>query len=184
MSRPTVLWFALTLVLPLAGVGCAHSAERTDETTILPATAAHGTHGARAGHGMHGAHGAEAGGAAATPAERWPADAPLVRGMARIRVATDSLTHAAHGHLDPAQIKALSAELKSAVETMFVECRLAPAPDAALHPLLARVLGASQALSEGRFDAATLDALRAVLADYSGLFDEAGVISADHSDSA
>jgi hypothetical protein len=81
-------------------------------------------------------------------------------------------------------VQAIAAELKSAVETMFVECRLDPAPDAALHPLLARVLQASQVLSERGFDATARDELRAVLARYAELFDETGVTSAAHSDSA
>lgn len=241
MNRPTALWLALALALPLLVAGCAHRADRPADTAAAApagghamhgahdAHAMHGSHGAQDAHGMHGSndahaahrsdgaqdahgmHGAHGVDAAdgdagdshaahadhavhgdnassdadtAVPTERWPADAPLVRGMARIRTATDSLAHAAHGHLDPAQVQAIAAELKSAVETMFVECRLDPAPDAALHPLLARVLGASQRLSERGFDATAQDELRAVLARYGELFDEAGVISADHNDSA
>jgi hypothetical protein len=66
---------------------------------------------------------------------------------------------------------------------MIARCRLDPAPDAALHPLLARVLQASARLAGGEFDAAALAELEAVLQRYPLLFEDAGW-SADHSASA
>jgi len=110
----------------------------------------------------------------ATPAIRWQTDAPLRLGMRRVRVATDALSHAAHGHLDAGQVDAVAEELKAAVHEMFAKCRLAPEPDAALHPLLAQVLEASKQLADGGFDAAVLDALHAVLARYPELFEDEG----------
>lgn len=183
MNRTNARWLALALAIPLLAAGCAHRGDRS--TGAVAGVDAHPQagptgHTAHAMHGAQGSHDAHEPSAAAT-AGRWPADAPLVRGMSRIRVVSDSLAHASHGHLDAAQVQALAAELKSAVETMFVECRLEPAPDAALHPLLARVLAASQALSQGRFDAGALAELRAVLASYAELFEET---SADQIDSA
>lgn len=108
----------------------------------------------------------------AVPAVRWASDEPLRSGMRRVRAATEALSHAAHGHLDEAQVKGIAAELEGAVQDMFAQCRLAPEPDAALHPLLARVLDASATLAEGRFDAGAHDALLAVLARYPLLFED------------
>lgn len=102
----------------------------------------------------------------------WPADEPLSRGMARVRAATQTLGHAAHGHLDPAQVRGIADELRSATRMMFDECRLPPAPDAALHPLLAAVLDAAGALDHG-FDADALASLQAVVARYPRLFVDA-----------
>ena len=107
------------------------------------------------------------------PAVRWQADEPLSRGMQRVRVATQGLSHGAHGHLDVAQVQAIARELDAAVRDMFAQCRLEPEPDAALHPLLASVLQASATLAEGRFDAAALAGLEAVLLRYPQLFNDA-----------
>jgi len=121
------------------------------------------------GHDVPHAHGDEA-----VPAVRWASDEPLRAGMRRVRAATEMLSHGAHGHLDTAQVQGIAAELEAAVQAMFAQCRLAPEPDAALHPLLARVLDASATLAEGRFDAGAHDALQAVLARYPLLFEDEG----------
>ena len=173
MSRTNIRWSALVLVIPLLAAGCAHRSDRAIDAALAPDAVTHDGPGAQDTHARDRP--------AVGHASRWPADAPLVRGMSRIRAVADALGHASHGHLDAAQVQALAAELRSAVETMFVQCRLEPEPDAALHPLLARVLGASRALSEGRFDAAAQAELRAVLARYAELFEES---SADQIDSA
>ncbi len=120
-------------------------------------------------HESHAAHDATDG---ALPARRWTPDAPLSSGMQRVRAATATLDHGSHGRLDDAQVRTIAAELKSAVDTMFAECKLEPAPDAALHPLLARVLVASNTLAEKGFDAAALAELQAVLARYPLVFDD------------
>lgn len=120
-------------------------------------------------HEPHAAHGAID---EALPARRWTPDAPLSRGMQRVRAATATLDHGSHGHLDDAQVRNIAAELKSAVDMMFAECKLEPEPDAALHPLLARVLVASNTLSESGFDADALAELQAVVARYPLLFDD------------
>ena len=120
-------------------------------------------------HEPHAAHGAID---EALPARRWTPDAPLSRGMQRVRAATATLDHGSHAHLDDAQVRNIAAELKSAVDMMFAECKLEPEPDAALHPLLARVLVASNTLSESGFDADALAELQAVVARYPLLFDD------------
>lgn len=112
------------------------------------------------------------------PAMRWQADAPLAKGMARVRAATQALSHGSHGHLDVSQVKSVSVELEQAVQYMIAQCRLDPAPDAALHPLLARVLQASALLADGVFDADALAELEAVLARYPMLFQESALSEA------
>jgi hypothetical protein len=213
MIRPSAPWLAVALAVPLVLAGCAHRADRSTGDPAPPVAAAHAhraagdgrpDHGGRhhrhhgtpdcpgqhegAGHpgsdGRHGGHEGHEGHRARAPqAARWPAEAPLRRGMSRVRAVADSLVHASHGHLDPAQVPALGAELKSAVQTMFVECRLEPAPDAALHPLLARLLAAGQALADGGSADAALTEVRAVLARYAELFSEDETI-VDQIDSA
>ncbi|HEY9144610.1 MAG TPA: DnrO protein [Arenimonas sp.] len=123
----------------------------------------------RPGHEAHAGHGAPE---QALPARRWKPDVPLSRGMQRVRAATETLGHGSHGHLDDGQVRNIAAELKSAVETMFAECKLEPEPDAALHPLLARVLVAADTLSTSGFDADALADLQAVVARYPLLFDD------------
>lgn len=127
---------------------------------------------AEGGHAAHapGAAGMDA--AAPLPAGApWRADEPLSRGMARVRAATLALEHAGHGHLDPTQVRGIAGDLRAATQAMFAECRLEPAPDAALHPLLAAVLDAAARLEEG-FDPGALASLQAVLARYPRLFDD------------
>jgi hypothetical protein len=135
----------------------------------------------------HASHAGHAPGAlpelSEAPSVRWQADEPLARGMKRIRAATQALSHGAHGHLGADQVRAIAAELDSAVQDMIAQCRLEPEPDAALHPLLARVLQASALLAAGTFDAKAMEELETVLARYPVLFDDVAW-SADHSDSA
>ena len=134
------------------------------------ATRGHQGHAAAPAEDVHATHAAHAD--EALPARRWTPDAPLSRGMQRVRAATATLEHGSHGHLDDGQVRNIAAELTSAVEMMFAECKLEPEPDAALHPLLARVLVASHALSESGYDADALADLQAVLARYPLLFDD------------
>lgn len=124
--------------------------------------ASHQAHAPLPGHAAQGQ--------ASVPAVRWQADEPLARGMQRVRAATQAL---AHGHLDGVQVKAVAGQLDAAVRDMFAQCRLEPEPDAALHPLLARVLQASARLAGGRFDPQALADLEWVLARYPLLFEDA-----------
>lgn len=108
----------------------------------------------------------------ATTVHRWHADAPLKAGMARVRVASDALMHRQHGHLDDKTVRALADEITAAVNYMFANCKLDPAPDAALHPLLAKLLADSQALQQHPTDSIAVFEVRDVLARYAELFDE------------
>ncbi|MCX7032379.1 MAG: hypothetical protein NT046_00175 [Arenimonas sp.] len=148
----------LFLAMMLAAVLC-HASEPPHEP------ASHAAHAPPAEH--------DARGQAPAHAVRWQADEPLSRGMQRVRTATQALAHGAHGHLERAQIQAIAGQLEAAVQDMFTQCRLEPEPDAALHPLLARVLQASARLADGRFDPQAFAELEDVLARYPQLFEDA-----------
>lgn len=116
------------------------------------------------------AHHPQTSGASTLNAQYWVADASLREGMLRVAKATAALEHLQHGHLDATQVRALAGQIKAAVDFMFANCRLDPAPDAALHPLLARLLVASQALHDNPTDAAPVTEMRAILARYQQVF--------------
>jgi len=128
---------------------------------------------AHAGHGKPTTFGSEtAVHQVPVTGKRWLADAPLQEGMGRVRTATNALSHREHGHLDSGQVQALADEIRSAVQYMFANCRLDTEPDAALHPLLARLLGASQALRDNPREADVVPELQEVLDRYGQLFDD------------
>ncbi len=99
-------------------------------------------------------------------------DSSLHEGMARVRKAVETLQHMEHGHLDAGQVGATSDEIQAAVDFMFANCKLAPDADAALHPLLARVLTANEALRKKPEDATPLVELRAVIDQYPQVFED------------
>jgi hypothetical protein len=153
-----LMFSRLSIALMLAA-GAAHAGN------VPPDPASHQAHAPPPGHDAHGQ--------APTPAVRWQADEPLARGMQRVRAATLALAQGVHGHLEVVEVQAIAGQLDAAVRDMFAQCRLEPQPDAALHPLLARVLQASSALADGRFDAHAFAELEAVLARYPLLFEDA-----------
>lgn len=121
----------------------------------------------------HEEHATEATLATVPPAgQRWATDAPLRAGMARVQAAADALAPLEKEPMDPERVRAQADGIQAAVNTMFAECKLEPAPDAALHPLLAQLLSASQALRDAPTNAEPLADLRAVLARYRLLFDD------------
>lgn len=161
-----LLGLALALALPAMAQDAGHTGHDAHEAQ--DSHAGHDAHAAQDSHAGHDAHA----GAIQYPAQRWSPDQPLSEGMQRVRAATAALSHGDHGHLDQAQVDNIAAELQSAVDAMFAQCKLEPEPDAALHPLLARVLGAATTLRENGFDADALATLEQVLADYPRLFDD------------
>lgn len=167
LPRNTLLAVLLGIAPGLAAAGDTPPVHQ--ERTAAPALA---EAVAQDAHDAHAAHAARAAVDEPLPARRWTPDAPLSRGMQRVRAATATLEHGAHAHLDDGQVRNIAAELKSSVDMMFAECKLEPEPDAALHPLLARVLVASNTLSESGFDADALAELQAVVARYPLLFDD------------
>ncbi len=115
---------------------------------------------------------------AAAPAARYATDAPLRKGMADIRTAVGMLEHAAHGHLDAAQVRTLAANIERAIGGIIAECKLDPQADAALHGIIGRLGAGIAALKEHPGDAAPVAGMRAALDDYARMFDDPGVVPA------
>ena len=130
---------------------------------------------AQEGHDTH-AHGHDAHAAAEAapaPEKRWAVDAPLQTGMAKIRAAVDSLAHHEMGHLDAAQVTTLATTIEEQVQYLIANCKLDPKADAALHGIIASLLAGAKALKDKPADAAPVATLRAALAEYPKLFDDA-----------
>jgi hypothetical protein len=127
---------------------------------------------AQAERHAHAAHGAAP---ELAEGQRWATDAPLREAMLRIRNAVAAHTAAFHeGALSADEAQALATAVDADVQFMIANCRLAPEPDAALHALIGRMLGAAEAL---RADPAAPDGmpeLVSVLRDYGARFDHPG----------
>ncbi|WP_147652630.1 DnrO protein [Vulcaniibacterium gelatinicum] len=166
-TRPLPLALALTLAL------AACTREQPAPPPAPSAQAAPATQAAPDDHAEPAAHPEHtAGMPAPPPGQRWATDAPLRAGMARVRAATEALAPLEQGRMDAAQVRAQADEIQAAVNTIFAECRLPPEPDAALHPLLIRLMQASRALREKPADPAPLADLHAVLEHYPQMFDD------------
>jgi hypothetical protein len=132
---------------------------------------------AEAEHDAHVAHGSGHAAAPTMPAEgqHWPTDAPLREAMLRIRDGVAVNASAFHdGTLSAAAGQALAAAVEGDVQFMIANCRLAPEPDAALHVLIGRLLGAANTLRTDPLSADGLPQLEAVLNDYGATFDHPG----------
>lgn len=125
-------------------------------------------------------HAAHATGAAAPQVAadhvRWQPDAPLREGMRRMASAVEALGHHEHAHLAPERVRELTGQVDSAAAYMFANCKLDPEPDAALHDVLARLMGGARALADNPHATAPVASMRAALADYARLFDDPGFV--------
>jgi len=127
---------------------------------------------AEAEHHAHAAHGAAP---ELAEGQRWATDAPLREAMLRIRDGVAENAAAFHdGALSPAAAQSLAAVVEGDVQFMIANCRLAPEPDAALHRLIGRLLGAGEALRADPQSADGLPQLESVLNDYGATFDHPG----------
>ena len=106
----------------------------------------------------------------AVPATPWQSDAPLREGMRRIHRAVDALGHGEHGHLDAAQVTAAATAVQAAADDMFANCKLEPAPDVALHGLLAVLMKGASDLKANPADLSPLAHMREALALYPRMF--------------
>ena len=109
------------------------------------------------GHDAHADH-ADVGLLQLDEGKPWPTDAALVEGMQRIRDAVAAAQSAAP--LDAVAATALAQTVEDQVGFLIANCRLEPAADATLHVLIARLLGAANAL---RADPASPDGLPVML---------------------
>jgi len=176
-SRPLPLVLALAVALG-AAAGCARDAQVPQAADAAAAPTAPAKVDAPAAIDAHAADDAHAHDVAHASVDAdvpvpdghqpWTPDAPLVAGMARVRAAVDAL-EAAPG---PAAVPGHVAEVNEAIGYIFANCRLDPEPDAALHGVLARLMGASQALQADPADTAAVASMRAAITNYEALFDD------------
>ena len=113
--------------------------------------------------------------AVTTPVQRWKSDAPLREGMGRIRDAVNALQHYEHGHIGPQQAVQLAAGIERDVAFIVAHCKLEPRADAALHPILAALMGGAQALKANPTDRTAIPSMRSALQDYARQFEDPGM---------
>lgn len=171
------------LAITVCALAFAWSMAVTAQQAEPAAEAEHRAHAApsAAPSASHGpAHApADAAAHAATPmpagGQRWATDAPLREAMLRIRDGVAVNATAFHdGTLSAAAAQTLAAAVEGDVQFMIANCRLAPEPDAALHALIGRLLGAAKALRTDPLSVDGLPQLAAVLDDYGVAFDHPG----------
>ncbi|MFI4959588.1 MAG: DnrO protein [Lysobacterales bacterium] len=112
--------------------------------------------------------------AAAVPAQRWTPDAPLREGMRRAHAAVDELRHYEMGHMSAPMAVDRAATIEEAVTFMFAHCKLAPAPDAALHGVLVPLLDGAQALRADPKNLEAIARMREAIAHYPQYFNDPG----------
>ena len=107
--------------------------------------------------------------------QRWATDAPLREAMLRIREGVASRMHAFHEDSLPVEeAQALADAVEADVQYMITNCRLEPQPDAALHALIGRMLGAAEALRADPAAPGGMPELVSVLREYGASFDHPG----------
>ena len=121
----------------------------------------------------HAEHASASAAPPALPATPWPSDAPLREGMRRMHRAVEALGHAEHGHLDATQTSAAAQQVQDAANYMFANCKLTPEPDAALHGVLATLIGGAAAIKTNPANTSPVASMRDALALYPRMFDDA-----------
>lgn len=108
------------------------------------------------------------------PAQRFEPDASLREGIRRVHVAVDQLRHYEMGHMSVPMAVDRAAEVEDAVGFMFANCKLAAEPDAALHGILAPLLGGAQALQANPKDVKAVAEMREAISHYPHYFNDPG----------
>lgn len=104
--------------------------------------------------------------------QRWTADDDLHAGMGRFRTAVDELRHHEMGHMGEARAAALADGIGRDVAWIVAHCKLAPAADAALHPLIAKLAANAAMLKADPSNLSAIPPMREALAEYARLFDD------------
>jgi hypothetical protein len=112
--------------------------------------------------------------AVAAPARLWAPDASLSEGIRRVYAAVDQLRHYEMGHMSAPMAVDRATEVEDAVTFMLANCKLAPQPDAALHGILAPLLGAAQALKADPKNIKAVADMREAIAQYPRYFNDPG----------
>ena len=110
---------------------------------------------------------------------KWATDAPLRKGMGRIRALVEPQLATAHaGTLSPAQYAALAGQVETEVVGIVANCKLEPKADAVLHIVIGEISAGTAAMAgtaaTQRSQQGLLQIARAVNA-YAGHFDHPGL---------
>lgn len=108
------------------------------------------------------------------PAQRFEPDTSLREGIRRVHTAVDQLSHYEMGHMSAPMAVDRAVEVEDAVTFMFANCKLSAEPDAALHGILAPLLGAAQALQSNPKDMKAVAEMREALSHYPHYFHDPG----------
>ncbi|MEO5831309.1 MAG: DnrO protein [Rhodanobacter sp.] len=111
---------------------------------------------------------------AAAPTQRWEPDASLREGIRRVYTAVDQLRHYEMGHMSAPMAVDRAVEVEDAVTFMFANCKLTAEPDAALHGILAPLLGAAQALQSNPKNLKAVAEMREAISHYPHYFNDPG----------
>lgn len=168
---------ALALVLAMGAMvsGCTQDTQPAPEADVAAVTAhtdaeatAHA--GNDADHADAVAHAAGVDFPVPANHEPWTPDAPLMEGMSRVRTAIVGLE--AQPHPEQATVVARAADIDTAIEYMFANCKLDTEPDIALHAILARLMAGTRALHANPVDASAVADMHAAVENYERLFDD------------
>lgn len=113
--------------------------------------------------------------------QRWETDEPLRKAMGDIRDDVAKNLPAYHdAQLQPADADALATAVQGNIDYMIANCELAPEPDAVLHVMIGRMMGATAALREDPASADGMPQLVSVVNDYQASFDHVGLQPLTH----
>jgi hypothetical protein len=183
MKLRTLSAAVASFVFALAMAGCAgndtaapSAQSSAPQATELPATTEAGSPADAHAHGDdHGALPVLADG------QRWETDEPLRTAMSGIREDVAKNLPAYHeSRLQPADAEALAAAVEGNVNYMIANCQLEPEPDAVLHVMIGRMMGAIAAMRADPASAEGMPQLVSVVNDYQATFDHAGLQSLTH----
>jgi hypothetical protein len=109
---------------------------------------------------------------ASNPPQRFETDAALREGMGRIHEALNALRHYEMGHMPESIAVEKVDEIKSSIDYLFANCKLPPDADAALHIILAPLLGAVQSFEKNPKDMTAVTHMREAVDDYPHRFND------------
>ncbi|MGB0132737.1 MAG: DnrO protein, partial [Dokdonella sp.] len=93
-------------------------------------------------------------------------------GMGRIHEALNELRHYEMGHMPESIAVEKVDEIQSSIDYLFANCKLPADADAALHAILAPLLGAVQSFEKNPKDMAALASMRKAVDDYPHRFND------------
>jgi hypothetical protein len=166
---------ASVLVLAMAGCGT----DATAPSAQQPAPQATEVPIDVDGHADHGAdHGSLP---VLADGQRWETDEPLRKAMSGIREDVAKSLPAYHeSRLRAEDAEALAVAVEGNVNYMITNCKLAPEPDAVLHVMIGRMMGAISAMRADPASADGMPQLVSVVNDYQSSFDHDGLQPLTH----